>query len=117
MTADQPVFDEWAVVELLGHRRAAGRVREVQIAGAGFLRLDIPPTDGHPEQTQYIAPGSVYALHPVSEDTARTVAGLWRPQPVHRWELPAAATEPVTDPWGGDDKPDPYPPDDDEDDF
>lgn len=96
---DSAAFDEWVVVELLGHRRVAGRIRETQIAGAGFLRLDIPATDGHPEQTQYIAPGSVYALHPVTEDTARAVAGLWRPQPVQRWELPA---EKPVDPWGVD---------------
>lgn len=83
-------FDQWAIVEMLGHRRVAGRVREVQLAGAGFLRLDIPATEGHGEQTQYIAPGSVYALHPVAEDVARAVAGRFRPEPVHRWELPAA---------------------------
>jgi hypothetical protein len=88
MTTTTPAFDEWAIIELLGHRRVAGRVREVQLAGAGFLRLDIPATDGHAEQTQYIAPGSVYALHPVDEGTARKVAEYSRPEPVHRWELP-----------------------------
>lgn len=84
------VFDEWAIVEMLGHRRLAGRVREVQLAGAGFLRLDVPATDGHAEQTQYIAPGSVYALHPTTETVAMAVAARCRPEPVHRWELPAA---------------------------
>jgi hypothetical protein len=85
----EPQTIEWAIVEMLGHRRVAGRVREVQVAGAGFLRLDIPATEGHAEQTQYIAPGSVYALHPVDEATARAVAAYTRPEPVHRWELPA----------------------------
>lgn len=83
-------FDQWAIVEMLGHRRVAGRIREVQLAGAGFLRLDIPATNGHGDQTQYIAPGSVYALHPVSETVARHMAEQLRPEPVHRWELPAA---------------------------
>jgi hypothetical protein len=41
-TDSQP-FGEWCVVELLGHRRLAGYVQEVQLAGTGFLRLDIPP--------------------------------------------------------------------------
>jgi hypothetical protein len=88
----ETTFDEWAVVELLGHRRLAGRVREVQLAGAGFLRLDIPATPGHGEQTQFIAPGSVYALHPVAEDVAVAFAGKVRTPPVHRWEL-------ARDPW------------------
>lgn len=65
--ADQ-TFDEWCVAELLGHRRVAGRVREVQLAGHGFLRLDEPGADGQPGRTQFIAPGSVYVLHPHDAD-------------------------------------------------
>jgi hypothetical protein len=88
-TDQQTVFDEWAIIELLGHRRLAGRLREVHLAGAGFLRLDLPETPGHTPQTQYIAPGSVYALHPTTEAIATAVAARCRPEPVHRWELPA----------------------------
>lgn len=87
----QQPFAEWAIVELLGHRRLAGYLQEVQLAGAGFLRLDIPEADGDPARTQYIAPGSVYALHPVTESTARAAARQWRPEPVSRWELTAIA--------------------------
>ncbi len=90
-------FDCHAIVEMLGHRRVAGRIREVQLAGAGFLRLDIPATEGHAAQTQYISPGSVYALHPVDEATATAVAAHCRPAPVHRWELPAAPAKPADD--------------------
>ena len=104
-------FAEWCVCELLGHRRLAGYVQEVQLAGAGFLRLDIPEAGGDPGRTQYIAPGSVYALHPVGEDTARRAAAAWRPEPVSRWDLPAIepAAPPVSEDvyaddlthWGG----------------
>lgn len=83
-------FDEWAIVELLGHRRLAGRVREVTLAGAGMLRLDIPATPGHGEQTQYINPSSLYALHPTTEAIATAAAGNFRPSPVSRWELEPA---------------------------
>ena len=82
-----PAFDEWVILELLGHRRLAGRVREVQLAGAGFLRLDIPATDGHGAQTQYISPSSVYAMHPTTQEIATAAAANFRPQPVSRWEL------------------------------
>lgn len=87
-TEQQP-FAEWAIIEMMGHRRLAGHVREVQVAGAGFLRLDIPPAGDDPGRTQFIAPGSVYALHPTDEATARRAAEAWRPAPVQRWELPA----------------------------
>lgn len=89
-TTDAATFDQWCVIEQLGHRRLAGRVRETTIAGAGMLRLDVPATDGHGEQTHYLSPGSIYALHPVDEQLARAVAARCRPEPVHRWELPAA---------------------------
>ena len=105
----EQAFDEWCIVELLGHRRLAGRVREVQIAGAGMLRLDVPPPPGQDAwQTQYVAPASVYALHPTTVDIAVAVASRCRPEPAHRWELPAtdptpSATcdgEPGAEAWG-----------------
>ncbi len=33
---------EWAVVEIFGHRRHAGRTREEELFGAKMLRIDIP---------------------------------------------------------------------------
>jgi hypothetical protein len=90
---DSETFDQWCILELLGHRRLAGRVREVQLAGAGFLRLDVPATDGHGPQTQYVAPGSVYALHPTTEEIATAAAAGFRPEPVSRWELERARPE------------------------
>ncbi len=33
---------EWVVLEIMGHRRHAGRAREVEKFGAKFLRIDVP---------------------------------------------------------------------------
>ena len=38
---------EWAVVEVFGHRRHAGRIREEERFGAKMLRVDVP-TEGDP---------------------------------------------------------------------
>lgn len=97
MTDTDETFNGWVIVELMGHRRLAGRVREVQIAGAGFLRLDIPAAGDDPARTQFIAPNSVYAMHPVGEATARAAAVQWRPAPVQRWELPGMPRSGVDD--------------------
>lgn len=88
----------WAIVELMGHRRLAGRLTEVTLAGAGFLRIDIPGAD--PEKwaaTQFISPssGSIYAITPVSEEVARVAARREQPQPVHAWELPRLEHQPT----------------------
>ncbi len=33
---------EWAIVEIFGHRRHAGRAREEERFGAKMLRIDVP---------------------------------------------------------------------------
>lgn len=86
---EQQPFEGWAVVELLGHVRMGCHVKEVQIAGAGFLRCDIPGT-GDQVTTQYVPPHTIYRITPTTEELARAVAAHNQPQPVHRWELPAA---------------------------
>jgi hypothetical protein len=84
-------FEEWCLLELMGHRKLAGKVTSVEVAGKGFLRLDVygRPTPGEkPLLTQFVSPSSVYAMTPVTEITARRYAINHTPQPVTRWELP-----------------------------
>lgn len=93
----------WCIVEMLGHRRIAGYVREQTVAAAGFLRIDGP--DGG--RTQLVSPASIYAMHPTTEEVVRRVAGQWAQAPVSRYELergnadPAAVADEFDDPWGG----------------
>lgn len=85
-------FAQWVILELMGHRRLAGFLTEQEIAGKGFLRLDVPgePTNTVPIATQFYNPTAVYAITPTTEDIARAVAATSQPAPVQRWELPAA---------------------------
>lgn len=86
----QSGYAEWSILEVMGHRRLGGFVREVQVAGAGFLRIDVPSDiDGETHSTQFYPPSSVYCLTPVSEAAAKIVARSSRPEPVSRWELPS----------------------------
>jgi len=62
----------WAVVELMGHARLAGRLTEEEKFGAKLGRLDIPKGDGF--FTQYFGGGSVYRITLVDEAAARAVA-------------------------------------------
>jgi hypothetical protein len=85
-------FEGWCVLELMGHRRLAGYLTEQEIAGDGFLRLDIPKDDGtllERTATQFYRPAAVYCITPTTEETARRVAAGADPAPVKRWELPA----------------------------
>jgi hypothetical protein len=87
-TDETSIFDEWVILELMGHRRLAGRLREQEIAGDGFLRLDVFPGQAkEPSATQFYRPGAVYCITPTTERIARQVAEGTDPGPVTRWEL------------------------------
>ncbi len=91
LAADAAALDEWCIVELLGHRRLAARVREVTLAGAGMLRLDEPATEGKAARTSYVSASSVYALHPTTEQVVLMLSASWATPPVSRYELERAA--------------------------
>ena len=90
---EQPInstFASHAIVELMGHVKVAGWCTETTIAGAGFIRVDIPDEAGGIKAVKYCAPGSIYAITPCDEETARYTAN---PKPygwVGRYELQAA---------------------------
>ena len=87
-TTEAPAFSEWCILELMGHRRLAGLVTEQQIAGHGFLRLDVPGEGEAPwSASQWYSPTSVYCITPTTEDIARKLAADNRPRPATRWEL------------------------------
>jgi len=85
--SDLNAFEQWAILELMGHVKLAGRVTEEEHFGAKLGRIDIPNGDSF--TTQYFSGGSIYRLTPTTEEIARGVAARNQPQPVHRWELPA----------------------------
>ena len=89
---EQPAFSEWCILELMGHRRLAGKVTEYQIGGHGFLRLDVPKAEGWPDTqewtaTQFYSPSAVYCITPTTETIAMRIAAEAQPAPVSRWEL------------------------------
>jgi hypothetical protein len=86
--AASDVFREWAILELMGHRRLAGLLSEQTIGGTVFIRLDVPAVEGKPAATQFYSAQAVYAITPCSENTARQVAAIGKVEPVTQWELP-----------------------------
>jgi hypothetical protein len=76
----------WAIAELMGHRRLGGFVREVELAGAKMLRIDVPG-EGDKQTTQFYGANALFCLTPTTEEIARSVARGAQPAPVHRFEL------------------------------
>lgn len=74
-------------MELLGHRKLAGKVSEVERFGVKMGRIDIPTEDGF--MTQFFGGGSVYSMSIVTEAVARQVVkSAPSAQPVHAWDFP-----------------------------
>lgn len=73
--------EQWALVEIMGHRRCAGRVKQVERFGAQMLQVDIPHADGF--TTEFYGGASIYAFRPCTEEIARNVAEqIGDPRPV-----------------------------------
>ena len=84
MKAEQ--FDSWALVELMGHQRIAGRVTEAEIGGCKFVRVDVPEDGENQALTKYLGPSSIYAITPLAEGTARALAKRIDSAPMQAWD-------------------------------
>jgi len=83
-------FDAWCVVEVMGRRMYGGRVTEQTLGGATFIRVDVPENAsvGRSAFTKLLTAGSIYAITPCSEETARRFAALSSDGPMHVYEAP-----------------------------
>lgn len=90
-------LEQWALVELMGHRRLAGRVSQDESFGGPMVRVDVfvgPAVE--PAVTQFYSPSSLYCVTPITENMARRFSVQNMPQPIGRWDLPEAL-EPARD--------------------
>lgn len=99
-------FEQWCVVEIMGHKRFAGFVTEQAIGGASFVRIDVPEItlpNGKklPAFTKLFGASSIYCLSPCTEETARAFAETMRSEGFSLYEAPRltgpAATDEVPD--------------------
>ena len=93
MDTNSEKFDSWAIVEVMGHSRYAGRVTEQAVGGCNFVRVDVPAFEDHPAFTKLLGQSSIFAITPVTEDIARGMAKQYRNKPVSVFDLPSAATQ------------------------
>ena len=98
---DQPdtpdTFNQWAIVDVMGHQRYAGRVTEQVLAGTGFIRVDVPEAqkpqyDGTvqtlPAMTKLFSPSAIHSISPCTEEVARTAAAsVGRSEPIDAYDV------------------------------
>lgn len=77
-----PVQDEeFAIVEIFGHRRHAGRISEAERFGAKLLRIDIPCEGDFAKgyESHYYGGSSIFSLTPTTADVVAKMNAPWRP--------------------------------------
>lgn len=88
ITTIPPEPKTWGVVELMGHRRIAGRITEEAKFGTALLRIDVPQPDDT-FVTQYYGGQAIYCLTVTSEEAARVAAKTASDvSPVSKWDFP-----------------------------
>lgn len=80
-------FEHWALVELMGHQRIAGLVSEVNLAGKGFIRVDVPNQKGEIIFSRFYAPDAIYCVSPTDRQIAIGLAAKCASRPVNIYDL------------------------------
>ena len=80
-------FEAWAIVELFGHQRIAGRLTEQTIGGCNFVRVDVPEVNGNQAFTKLFGQGAIYAITFVDEAIAKAAVDKMRPRPVSVYDI------------------------------
>jgi hypothetical protein len=88
-------FNQWAILEIMGHQTFAGMVSEQTIGGASFVRVDVPAVDNLQAFTKLFGASSIYCITPVTEDVAIARAKTLRQQPMAFYDLPAEIRDAV----------------------
>ena len=81
-------YEGFAIVELFGHVRLAGKVSEADQFGVKMLRVDVPEVDGRPGFTTFKGGAAIYAITPTTEELALHVIRQTRPAPISPYDLP-----------------------------
>ncbi len=95
----------WAVVDLFGHQRIAGKLTTQTLGAACLLRIDVPECtrtrqkynsaqhsyeaidEAVPAFTRFLGVGAIYAINPCSEQTVRALLKRLDAAPIQEYEI------------------------------
>lgn len=102
MTTEVKTFEGWAVLEIMGHNKFAWLVSVETIAGHGFIRIDVPEVDLENGMkllafTKIFGAGSIYAISPCTEETAREFVKHYRARAFSEYSIPRLTVNELDD--------------------
>lgn len=106
--ASAATLEEYAIVEIFGHRRHAGRVLEVERFGTKLLRVDVP-TDGSFEKgftSHFYGGASIFSFTPTDLATVERLNKPYEPARLTRYRPDDyGEPEPIEDEQAADEEP------------
>ena len=87
METTPQTFEAFAIIELFGHSKLAGKCTEQNVAGTNFLRVDVPKTSSNPPYSRLLNHAAIYAINPVTEEVANAYAERLQVAPLTAWDV------------------------------
>lgn len=86
---DQTQSELWAIVEVMGHARYAGRVSEYIALGVPLVRVEVPAVDGQPAFEKLLGASAIFRITPCDEAAATEAARQFGVSPLSLVSLPS----------------------------
>lgn len=77
----------FAIVELFGHSKLAGKITEQSVGSSTFIRVDVPETKRQPSFSRIVNPSAIYALNPVTKEVMEQMAASIEEAPLEAWDI------------------------------
>jgi len=79
----------WAVVEVMGHARYAGRVSEHSELGVPLVRVEVPGVEGRAPFEKLLGAAAIFRITPCTKEAAVEAARRFHVRPLAVIGLPA----------------------------
>jgi hypothetical protein len=84
---EQEQKEQFAVVEMMGHRKIAGAIKQSELAPGALIRVDVFGANGEIERTEHVGSSAIYDITICSEQTAKAAAIAHSPQPSFAYDI------------------------------
>ncbi len=80
-------FETWALLEIMGHVKIAGKIRERNVFGVVMCEIEVPAIGNVPAWSKMYGGASIYSVTPLSEEDAKRKAEMLSAKPYETWEI------------------------------
>jgi hypothetical protein len=82
-------YEMWAMVELFGRQRIAGKVTPCELGAGALVRIDVPAIGDRPPLTKFYNVKAIYGITPVDQATCKRMARDIRAEPISEYSIQA----------------------------